>query len=155
MKRPKSDRAVLVLDAQTSVRMGRVRQRDTAAERLLRQWMWHVGYRYVTNNRRLPGRPDISNTSRRWAIFVHGCFWHGHQGCARATVPKRNAEFWRAKIAGNVVRDASKERALKKLGFDVFTVWECELDQLVGTTDPAKLSFRLPPLPRPDRRRVR
>lgn len=155
VKRQKSEQAPIVVDAETSARMGRIRQRDTAAEQLLRRWMWHAGYRYVTHNRRLPGRPDISNTNRRWAIFVHGCFWHGHQGCPRATTPKRNSEFWRVKIAENIARDARKERALRELGFEVFTIWECQLGELSKSAVPGELSFRLPPLPRPDPRRAR
>ena len=130
--------------------MGRIRQRDTSAERLLRHWMWRVGYRYVTHNKRLPGRPDLSNSRRRWAIFVHGCFWHGHEECSRATLPKRHTEFWKEKIAQNVARDARKERALRQMGFDVFTVWECHLNQLGNKTTPGELNFRLPPLPHRD-----
>src|SRR5438045_3715628 len=105
-RQPDSSQARSVItDRETSARMKRVRQRDTAPEIALRKWLWRQGYRFRVHNRRLPGTPDLSNTSKRWAIFVNGCFWHGHEGCARATVPKRNREFWVAKIAANQARD--------------------------------------------------
>lgn len=123
--------------------MKRVRRRDTAPEMALRKWLWRQGYRFRVHNRRLPGTPDLSNSSRRWAIFVNGCFWHGHDGCARATVPKRNREFWVAKIAANQARDRAKEEALKHMGFAVMTVWECEIDALInGGSPPLDLSGR-------------
>lgn len=111
--------------------------------------MWRAGYRFVTHSRKLPGRPDISNSSRRWAIFVHGCFWHGHEDCPKARLPRRNAEFWREKVAANAARDARKEEALRALGFDVYVVWECTLGSLRTEKTPDGLSFRLPPSPRP------
>ncbi len=128
-----------------------IRQKDTTPERVLRRWLWRVGHRFVTHSTKLPGRPDLSNTRRKWAIFVHGCFWHGHDGCRKSRLPKRNTDFWAEKIAGNVARDERKEQALRDLGFDVYVVWECNLGELARTTDPAELSFALPPLPRPDR----
>lgn len=131
--------------------MRRVRQRDTKPERALRKWMWRAGHRYVTHSSKLPGSPDLSNTRRRWAIFVHGCFWHGHEGCQKSRLPKRNTEFWAHKIAGNSARDARKERALRALGFDVYVVWECKIGELVSAADQSQLSFPLPPDPRPDR----
>lgn len=78
----------------------------------------------------LPGTPDLVNRRRGWAVFVHGCYWHGHLGCKRATVPKRNAEFWTEKIAANRRRDEAKIAALRALGFEVFVVWECEIDRV-------------------------
>lgn len=123
--------------------MKRVRQRHTAPEMALRKWLWRQGYRFRVHNRRLPGTPDLSNSSNRWAIFVNGCFWHGHHGCARATVPKRNREFWVEKIRANQVRDRAKEEALKLMGFAVTTVWECEVDALVsGDAESLNLPLR-------------
>jgi DNA mismatch endonuclease, patch repair protein len=148
VKRSRNAALPLIVDADTSARMGRIRQRDTAAELLLRRWMWRVGYRYVLHNKTLPGRPDLSNARRKWAIFVHGCFWHGHSGCARASLPKRNADFWREKIRGNIARDQRKEGALRDMGFDVYSVWECQLGELARATCPADLSFPLPSLRR-------
>jgi len=136
-------------DEETRRRMKRVRQRDTAPELLLRRWMWRAGHRFVTHSAKLPGRPDLSNTRRKWAIFVHGCFWHGHEGCPKSRLPKRNVAFWAEKIATNVARDARKEEALRKLGFDVYVIWECRLAELTSVADQDELSFRLPR--RPDR----
>jgi DNA mismatch endonuclease, patch repair protein len=138
-------------DPATSARMRRVRRTDTAPELKLRQWLAAQGYRYRLHNRRLPGTPDISNSSKRWAIFVHGCFWHGHEGCSKATVPKRNADFWRDKIEANRARDRRKAESLRSLGFAVYEVWECQLEEL-GEAQAPRLS--LPPRPhqaRPDR----
>jgi DNA mismatch endonuclease (patch repair protein) len=107
-----------------------IRQQGTSSELLMRRWLWNRGVRFTTRNRDLPGSPDLANRSRRWALFVHGCFWHGHQGCVRSRLPKRNADFWREKIAGNRERDCRKEAALRALGYRVFVVWGCEADKL-------------------------
>ena len=121
-------RSPLVLDAATSARLARIRQKDTAPELRVRALLRLVGRRYRLSNRDLPGSPDIANRSERWALFVHGCFWHAHRGCRRASVPKRNSEFWQAKFDANRARDMRVTRALKKLGFRVEIVWACELD---------------------------
>jgi DNA mismatch endonuclease (patch repair protein) len=76
--------------------------------------------------RSLPGSPDLANKTKMIAVYVHGCFWHRHQGCKQTTTPKDNAEFWRTKFEQNVARDRRKEEALRKLGFEVAVVWECE-----------------------------
>lgn len=138
-------------DEATRRRMQRVRQRNTTPELRLRRWLWRAGHRFVTHAAKLPGRPDLSNTRRKWAIFVHGCFWHGHQGCPKSRLPKRNVQFWADKIAANVARDARKEEALRELGFDVYVVWDCSLGELAEAPTPAELSFPLPPLPPRDR----
>lgn len=117
--------------------MSRVRQKGTSNEIIVRQALHSVGGRFRVNRRNLPGSPDISSERRRKAIFVNGCFWHAHRGCAKATVPKNNAEFWRDKLAANVNRDARKIAELRRLRFDVLVVWECELSV------PAKLRKRL------------
>jgi DNA mismatch endonuclease (patch repair protein) len=115
-------------DAETSQRMSSIRQRSTAPELALRKLLWSEGLRYRCNVRQLPGSPDLANKRERWAIFVHGCFWHGHPNCKRATMPKRNASFWTEKIGSNRARDRSKSAALAALGLDVVTVWECEVE---------------------------
>ncbi|MBM3549680.1 MAG: DNA mismatch endonuclease Vsr [Alphaproteobacteria bacterium] len=107
--------------------MRRIRRTGTSPELATRRWLWRHGIRYTTKNRNLPGSPDIANRARRWAVFVHGCFWHGHGGCKYATLPKRNSQFWSAKIADNRRRDAKKRRMLEDLGYEVIEVWECEL----------------------------
>lgn len=84
-----------------------------------------LGLGYRKDVRNLPGSPDFANKSRRWAIFVNGCFWHRHRGCHRATTPTNNREFWLAKFAQNRKRDADAVRALRRRGYKVFIVWEC------------------------------
>ncbi len=113
-------------DSATSERLGRVRQRGTDAELLVRTVVTSLGQRYRTNGSRLPGSPDLANKKRKWAIFVHGCFWHHHQGCARATIPKNNGPFWREKFKVNRARDARNLADLKDRGFRMLVIWECD-----------------------------
>ena len=117
---------VLVTDAKTSARMGRIRQSDTEAELAVRQCLHSLGLRYRVRNRDLPGSPDIANRTRKWVVFVHGCFWHQHSGCRRATFPKRNRHFWRSKFKANVLRDARCRDELEAYAYRVIVVWECE-----------------------------
>lgn len=117
--------------------MSRVRQRGTAAELAVAKLLKDAAHAYRLNVRSLPGSPDFSNRRRKWAIFVHGCFWHRHTGCKFATMPKTNAAFWRDKFATNRQRDARAARTLRRAGFRVAIVWECE------TRDMAKLAARL------------
>ena len=117
--------------------MARVKGRDTGPERAVRSLLWSAGYRYRLNRRDLPGTPDIVLPGRRAAVFVHGCFWHGHDCPRGARQPKANAEYWRAKIARNVARDARNQADLTALGWRPLVVWECE------TRDRAALSRRL------------
>ncbi len=109
----------------TSRRMAKIRQSGTAPEILVRSALSGIGYRYRLRNRDLPGSPDIANRLRKWAVFVHGCYWHHHADCPRATIPKSNRGFWRAKFAANRKRDADAERALVEMGFRVVTIWGC------------------------------
>lgn len=120
----------LVTDAKTSARLGRIRQSDTDPELVVRRILHGLGARFRTRARDLPGSPDISNRTRRWAIFVHGCFWHRHAGCHRATTPKRNAAFWADKFSANVARDARAVAALRRQGYAVLVVWECSARRL-------------------------
>jgi DNA mismatch endonuclease (patch repair protein) len=112
--------------------MKRVRRFGTKPELLVRALLTSAGAHYRLNAVGLPGRPDISNKSRRKAVFVHGCFWHKHEHCRRGKIPKGNSEFWSKKLARNVERDISKTEALRGLGFDVMVVWECELKDRDG-----------------------
>lgn len=118
---------MLVVDEVTSRRLGSVRQRGTTPELVVRRVVSELGHRYRVENRDLPGSPDLANRSRRWAIFVHGCFWHAHAGCHRATIPRRNADFWSRKFADNRSRDARVLGRLTEAGFRTLVVWECEL----------------------------
>ena len=117
-----------VVDRKTRSRMmAGIRSRDTKPERQVRSMLHRMGYRFTLRNRKLPGSPDIVLPRYRTAIFVHGCFWHRHPGCPKATIPATRAEFWQQKFAANVARDARAVRALDELGWRVITVWECEL----------------------------
>ena len=107
--------------------MARIRSRDTAPERRVRSLLHRLGYRFRLHARDLPGRPDIVLRPRRAAVFVHGCFWHGHDCPRGARMPKANAAYWSAKIARNRARDAEALAALDALGFRALTLWECEL----------------------------
>src|SRR5579871_304863 len=115
-----------VTDAATSARMGRIRQHATAAELALRSCLHQFGVRFRVMNRDLPGSPDLANRRGKWAILVHGCFWHRHRGCPRTTTPKRNRDFWEAKFRDNCRRDAAVLSSLRRLGFRTLVVWECE-----------------------------
>ena len=136
MNRPKSFKRVekrltggrsVSTTAETSKRMGRVRRHGTTPELVARSVVSSLGVRYTLKNRDLPGSPDLANRTRRFAIFINGCFWHRHPGCSRATVPKRNRRFWQAKFSRNVERDAKVVAALKKIDFRVAVIWECQL----------------------------
>lgn len=120
----------LAVDPQTSARLGRVRQKDTSAEITVRRIVHQLGFRFRIRNRDLSGSPDLANRVKRWAIFVHGCFWHAHHGCYRATVPKRNHAFWVAKFRDNRRRDERVLQRLRGLGFVPTVVWECWLDDM-------------------------
>jgi DNA mismatch endonuclease (patch repair protein) len=122
-----SRRIAIETTPERSALMSRVRQSGTSAELRLRALLTAAGARYRLNVRDLPGRPDAANRSRRKAVFVHGCFWHGHPGCPKSGLPRSNRDFWEAKILGNVERDHRKEVALRGAGFQVMVVWECEL----------------------------
>jgi DNA mismatch endonuclease (patch repair protein) len=119
---------LLVFDTATSQRMSGVRRRDTSPEMNVRRALHSLGIHYRTRNRDLPGSPDVANRKRKWALFVHGCFWHRHRACRRTTTPKRNRGFWVAKFAANCERDARKMRLLRAAGFRVLVVWECEAE---------------------------
>ncbi len=107
--------------------MRRVKAVGTGPELAVRRLIWRLGGRYRLNRKDLPGKPDIVLASRRLVIFVHGCFWHGHD-CARgARIPKANRDYWVAKVARNRTRDLATRQALAEAGWRVETVWECEL----------------------------
>lgn len=107
--------------------MRRVKGRDTGPEMVVRKLLTGLGARYRLHRKDLPGKPDVVMPGRRVAIFVHGCFWHGH-GCARgARVPQQNRDYWLAKVARNRTRDAANNEALATAGWRVETIWECEM----------------------------
>lgn len=100
-------------------------------ERTVRSMLHGLGYRFRIHRKDLPGKPDIVFGPRKKIVFVHGCFWHGHR-CRKGRLPKSNAGFWRSKIEANRARDKKNTRALKVLGWDVLTVWQCELKDLLA-----------------------
>ena len=112
---------------QRSICMSHNRAKDTSPELTLRHALWQGGFRYRLNVKQLPGSPDIVLPKYRTAIFVHGCFWHGHNGCKYYTVPKTNTDFWVAKVARNKERDQEVWRKLEAKGWYVIIVWECQL----------------------------
>jgi DNA mismatch endonuclease (patch repair protein) len=117
--------------------MRAVKSRDTTPERKVRALLMRFAPGYRLHRKDVPGNPDIAYVGRRLAIFVHGCFWHGHD-CARgARLPKANADYWRQKIARNVARDAAHREKLAAQGWKALTIWECELK------DEAALEARL------------
>lgn len=111
--------------------MSHNRAKNTGPELILRHALWNLGFRYRINNRRLPGSPDIVLPKYHTVIFVHGCFWHGHEGCKHYTIPKTNTDFWTAKVARNKERDQETWRQLEAKGWSVLIVWECELKKAV------------------------
>jgi DNA mismatch endonuclease, patch repair protein len=112
---------------ETSARMKKIRRERTEPENVVGTMLTSLGLRFRRCVRGLPGTPDFANRTRGWAIFVNGCFWHGHIGCRAGRLPKTNAEFWNEKIAANRARDATKRRLLRGRGLLVITVWQCEL----------------------------
>ena len=106
--------------------MGRVKGRDTKPELVVRSLLHRMGFRYRLHCRDLPGNPDIVLPRHRKAIFVHGCFWHGHDHCVRASRPTSNQDFWNSKLDSNKARDNRHQGDLECLGWQVLIVWECE-----------------------------
>jgi DNA mismatch endonuclease (patch repair protein) len=112
---------------QRSRLMARVVGKDTKPEWILRSALHRLGFRYRLGGGGLPGRPDLILPKYRAVVFVHGCFWHLHADCKRATVPRTNAAFWKEKLERNVARDREVSAALDAAGWKVIVVWECEL----------------------------
>lgn len=123
--------------AQRSAVMRAVKSKDTAPERAVRRAAHALGLRFRLHRADLPGKPDLVFPARRVALFVHGCFWHGHDCPRGARMPQTNRAYWQAKIARNMARDSVSSAALKKLGWTPRKIWECE------TRDPAALSRRI------------
>jgi DNA mismatch endonuclease (patch repair protein) len=131
--------------AKRSAVMARVKDRDTAPEWVVRRLLWGLGVRYRLHARGLPGKPDIVMAGRRLVVFVHGCFWHGHD-CARgARVPKANRDYWLGKVARNRARDITSREMLEAAGWRVETVWECELKDRPALEARLKGMIRTPP----------
>ena len=107
--------------------MAAIHSDSTKPEIELRHALWRLGFRYRVNDKNLPGKPDIVLPMYHTAIFIHGCFWHGHNNCKYYTIPKTNTDFWAVKISRNKERDQEVWRQLEAKGWSVIVVWECEL----------------------------
>lgn len=139
--------------AKRSELMARVRGKNTRPELIVRKLIFSAGYRYRLHVRNLPGTPDLVFPSRKKVIFVHGCFWHLHDNCRRARMPKSRIEFWTHKLNGNKIRDERIFRALVTAGWKIHIVWECELRNkellkenilsFLGPTGPGQYSKKL------------
>ncbi len=123
--------------------MRAVGRHDTRPERMLQSSLRSLRLRFLKNSQDLPGSPDIVFPVSRVAVFVHGCFWHRHRGCSLATTPGSNVAYWRAKFAANVERDRRKLSALKRLGWKVIVVWQCEIEADVDKAAQRIKSFLL------------
>ena len=107
--------------------MSRIKGKDTAIELKVRKYLFSRGYRFRKNDRRLPGTPDIVLPKYRTAVFINGCFWHRHIGCAKTTTPKSNLDFWERKFDRTIANDRRNYAELEKQGWNVIVLWECEL----------------------------
>jgi DNA mismatch endonuclease (patch repair protein) len=123
--------------ARRSLMMSRVKSRDTAPEMAVRGAAHRIGLRFRLHRRDLPGRPDLIFPRYRLAVFVHGCYWHRHPNCKKASSPSTNVAFWEAKLKDNVARDKAALNELVRLGWQTLVIWECE------TKEPQKLNIRL------------
>ena len=113
--------------ATRSYNMSRIRSKDTKPEMLVRRFLHKNGFRYRLHVKDLPGKPDIVLPKYKTVIFIHGCFWHGHEGCKYYVVPKTRTEWWLHKIGTNIANDTNAENLLKASGWNVIKIWECEL----------------------------
>ncbi len=119
----------MTVDPERSRIMRAVKSRDTAPEMIVRRLVYSMGYRYRLHRKDLPGKPDLAFQSRRKVIFIHGCFWHGHECKRGARIPKTNREYWETKIARNRERDRQHDEDLKRESWRVFVVWECQISE--------------------------
>lgn len=107
--------------------MSRIKCKDTKPEIIVRSYLFSRGLRFRKNDKRYPGSPDIVLPKYKTIVFVHGCFWHLHEGCKYARIPKSNVDYWEKKLYRNRERDKHNQKELEKMGWNVITVWECEL----------------------------
>lgn len=110
-----------------SFNMSRIRSKDTRPELLVRKYLFAAGFRYRLHDKKLPGKPDIVLPKYKTVVFIHGCFWHGHEGCRYNIVPKTRSEWWLNKINSNKIKDSRDILSLKDGGWKILTIWECDL----------------------------
>jgi DNA mismatch endonuclease, patch repair protein len=114
-----------------SYNMSRIRGKDTKPELLVRKFLFARGIRYRLHDKKLPGKPDMVFPKYKTVLFIHGCFWHGHEGCRYYVTPKTNTEWWLAKINGNMIKDKNSIMQLEHQGWKVLVIWECSLKSAV------------------------
>lgn len=127
--------------------MARVRSKDTRPELTVRRALWAAGLRYRLHDKRVPGCPDVAIVSRKLAVFIHGCFWHGHEGCPRHRIPKSRVEWWTAKIMRNKARDTEVRLLLSDAGWRVAVIWECQVDDPVQLASFVRAIAATKPIP--------
>lgn len=113
--------------ATRSYNMSRIRSKDTKPEILIRQFLFHNGFRYRLHDAKLPGKPDIVLPKYKTVIFINGCFWHGHENCKYFKLPKTRTEWWQAKIERNIANDKENHTLLQQAGYKVIIIWECDI----------------------------
>ena len=121
--------------AKRSWNMSRIRSKNTKPELIVRKVLHNSGIRYRLHARNLPGKPDLSNKSKKFAIFVNGCFWHQHKGCKRASIPKSNTDYWIPKLEKNVNRLRENLETLDTMGYRTAVIWECEVNDLENNNE--------------------
>ena len=126
-----------------SFNMSRIRSKDIGPEILVRKFLFGKGFRYKLHDRTLPGKPDLVLPKYATVIFVHGCFWHGHEGCKYFVIPQTRKKWWTDKISRNKQLDAKHNRQLRKLGWKIITVFECRLKPKCSERTLAQLAIRL------------
>ena len=115
--------------------MSLVKSKGSRPEMTIRRLLHGLGYRYRLHRRDLPGNPDMAFVSRKKAVFVNGCFWHNHAGCPKVRIPATNRDYWLAKLARNGERDERNRLRLQRLGWEVATVWECQLREMRAVSE--------------------
>lgn len=123
--------------------MSAIRGKNTKPEIVVRKFLFGRGFRYRLNYPRLPGHPDIVLRKYRTAIFVNGCFWHGHDNCEYYRLPKTNVDFWRKKVERNKKRDIEEQRQLASMGWHCITIWECQLKPKIRRQTLESLAYTL------------
>ena len=134
-----------ISEERRSWNMSRIKGKDTKPELIVRSLLHKMGYRFRLHRKDLPGNPDIVLPKHKTIIFVHGCYWHRHEGCKKTTTPKssiKGVKFWKDKFAGNVERDKKNHKQLKALGWKVHVIWECEANKSSLLKDKIRLLFQ-------------